>query len=892
MQVTYTGEHTWAGATGHFFVILSFTAAILAAASYFMASGNTLEETGWKRLGRIAFRTHSLAVLGIMSTLFIMLKSHFFEYQYVWQHSNLAMPAKYIFSCFWEGQEGSFLLWTFWHVVLGNILIRYADKWEAPVMTVFSFVQIFLACMLLGIYAGPLHFGSNPFLLMRQMPENIGMPWTTVSDYLQKIPLFQDGRGLNPLLQNYWMTIHPPTLFLGFASTLVPFAYAIAGLWKGKLDEWQKPALPWTFFGIMILGTGILMGGAWAYEALTFGGFWAWDPVENASLVPWLTFVGAGHVMLVNKHRKISIFSTLFLIIVTFLLVLYSTFLTRSGILGDSSVHAFTDLGMKGLLMLYLLFFVWMSMCLLMRNKRMQLIYSGLSFLLFVFAVYSGVKTASVFIFSLLSLLMLILSYTRYFPKEEKEEALWSREFWMFIGAIILAIASFQIILYTSFPVLNKIIQIDFIHHSVEWLHAKMQSWFHYNGLANFASGKLAPERNAIGFYNKWQSVFAALIGILVGFGQYLKYKDTPFREFSKKLRLPFLISIGIAILIGYGLPRTGTLQYFLNEFLLFSCLFCITSNVKYWISVGKLKFSRSGSSIAHIGFGLILLGCLISNAEKEIISRNSGMDLKFIDKELSNSNNILLTQGDTVAMGSYSLTYTGRKKEGIHIYFNVEYLKKLENGKYASAFVLQPFVQLNKQMGNVAEPATEHFLHKDIYTHVKFAELDTPEESNNQDFTAPINKEMARFDTAYSSNSMLILDSLTTHFNRQRYGLADTIPAVQANLRLIDVNKKVYYGQPVFSIVNNKVHSIDDTVKALGIRLTFWNVDPTKGKISLYLSEKKSNKRDFIVMEAMIFPWINVLWIGCLVMILGTVLAIRERLRSQKGKQRGPEAG
>ncbi|MDV7399460.1 cytochrome c biogenesis protein CcsA, partial [Arthrospira platensis SPKY1] len=96
------------------------------------------------------------------------------------------------------------------------------------------------------------------------------------------------GSGLNPLLQNYWMTIHPPTLFLGFASTAIPFAYAIAGLWTKEHQAWLKPALPWALFSGAILGTGILMGGAWAYEALSFGGYWAWDPVENMSLVPWL----------------------------------------------------------------------------------------------------------------------------------------------------------------------------------------------------------------------------------------------------------------------------------------------------------------------------------------------------------------------------------------------------------------------------------------------------------------------------------------------------------------------------------------------------------------------------------------------------------------------------
>jgi cytochrome c-type biogenesis protein CcmF len=193
--------------------------------------------------------------------------------------------------------------------------------------------------MLLGVFIFDYRIGSNPFLLLREHPEFSNLPFVKIPTYLQNL----DGRGLNPLLQNYWMTIHPPTLFLGFASTLIPFAYAIAGLWKKRYAAWLKPAIPWTFFGVMILGTGILMGGAWAYESLSFGGFWAWDPVENASLVPWLTFVGGAHVMLVARARNHSIGAAAILNIATFILILYSTFLTRSGILGDTSVHAFTD---------------------------------------------------------------------------------------------------------------------------------------------------------------------------------------------------------------------------------------------------------------------------------------------------------------------------------------------------------------------------------------------------------------------------------------------------------------------------------------------------------------------------------------------------------------------
>ncbi|HRO99742.1 MAG TPA: cytochrome c biogenesis protein CcsA, partial [Flavobacteriales bacterium] len=279
--IQYIGEHAWAGTLGHLFASLSLAGSLLAVAAYFLST--TRRDAAWTTLGRIGFRLHTGAVLGIVVLLFIMLFNHWFEFDYVWKHSNMAMPMKYILSCFWEGQEGSFLLWTFWHVVIGNILIARARDWEAPVMTVVAMVQVFLAVMVIGVYVGDVRIGSSPFLLIREVSDNIGLPWTAMPNYLTAIPEFADGRGLNPLLQNYWMVIHPPTLFLGFAATLVPFAYAIAGLWTGRRSAWMGPALPWTFFGVMVLGTGILMGGAWAYEALSFGGFWAWDPVENAS---------------------------------------------------------------------------------------------------------------------------------------------------------------------------------------------------------------------------------------------------------------------------------------------------------------------------------------------------------------------------------------------------------------------------------------------------------------------------------------------------------------------------------------------------------------------------------------------------------------------------------
>ena len=202
----YIGEHLGIGKVGNVFVILSFVFALLASISYFFAAKDNNDSVSWKKIARISFRLHSLSVMGIVGTLFVMLMNHYFEYEYVWHHSNRIMPMRYIMSCFWEGQEGSFLLWTFWHVVLGLILQRTAKNFEAPVMSVISLVQVFLASMLLGITNGEYHLGSNPFtVLLREHPEYSKIPLFSDAHYLSN-PAF-DGRGLNPLLQNYWMTI-------------------------------------------------------------------------------------------------------------------------------------------------------------------------------------------------------------------------------------------------------------------------------------------------------------------------------------------------------------------------------------------------------------------------------------------------------------------------------------------------------------------------------------------------------------------------------------------------------------------------------------------------------------------------------------------------------------
>ncbi|HNE93059.1 MAG TPA: cytochrome c biogenesis protein CcsA, partial [Chitinophagaceae bacterium] len=290
----YIGEHLLPGQIGHFFIVLSLVASLVATfAFYFASKQNILEvKKSWLKFARIAFLLESISVLAVFVLLYYIISHHLFEYKYAWQHSDKQLQLEYLLSCFWEGQEGSFLLWSFWHCVLGWILIWKAKDWEAGVMTVVSFAQFCLATMTLGIYFFGHKVGSNPFALLRN---EMDAPIFANANYLEFV---KDGNGLNALLQNYWMVIHPPILFLGFASVLIPFAFAFAGLMSKKHD-WIKPALPWASFSAAALGLGIMLGAMWAYESLNFGGYWAWDPVENASLVPWLTLVAGLHTNLI-----------------------------------------------------------------------------------------------------------------------------------------------------------------------------------------------------------------------------------------------------------------------------------------------------------------------------------------------------------------------------------------------------------------------------------------------------------------------------------------------------------------------------------------------------------------------------------------------------------------
>lgn len=802
----YIGEHLFPGQFGQFMVVLSLVASLVACVAYFKSTNATVlaEAASWKKFARFAFLIDAVSVFSIFVTIFILVSNHYFEYFYAWDHSDRSLEPKFLLSSIWEGQEGSFLLWTLWHAVLGLILMGTSKKWEAPVMTVVSFAQVCLATMILGVYIFNIKVGSTPFILLR---DSTIMPATNLSaDYLQRIP---DGKGLNQLLQNYWMVIHPPILFLGFASTTIPFAFAIAGLWKKDYGSWTKQALPWSLFSSGILGLGIMMGAKWAYESLTFGGYWAWDPVENASLVPWLVMVAGLHTQVIYNSTGHSLRATYFFFIMSFLLILYSTYLTRSGDLQDTSVHAFVDSGM---------------------NWQLR---------------------AFVFVFLIPSAILYISRYKK-IPHVVKEESSWSREFWMFIASLVLFLSAISIIIPTSFPIFKKLFG------------------------ANWDIGE---EKEFA--YNRIQIFVAIIIGVLAAITQYLKYKTTAKRYFAKKILVPTLISLAISAAISLfgkiNYEKFGTGFLVAIHVAIFAAVYSIVANTGYiWAGLnGRLK--AAGASVAHVGFGMFLVGVLISSSKKQTLSINTFNPLNFGEAKEKGVDNLTLFQGLKTDMGDYWVTYVkDTTEDGKKTTFAIDMERK--DGK--DHFTLYPdFIKTGKgQEGFANNPDSKHYWNRDIFTYLNYSSklLDGPDTA--QFHTQP----MKIGDTLFYSAGFIIFDSVTVNPHTGKYKFNPTDTALMANLSIFSKEGRKESLHPLYYIENSSTRLIADTSFNEGLILSLVKVADNK---HLQIGVKESSKlAPFVALKVLRFPFINLVWLGILVMLVGIVMSIFRRISLSKG--------
>ncbi|MDQ3751771.1 MAG: heme lyase CcmF/NrfE family subunit [Actinomycetota bacterium] len=256
----------------------------------------------------------SLAAAALITALF----AHDFSLAYVVNYSSRSLAGPYTISALWGGMEGSLLFWTLLLTLFSTVAIRGVGSTRPVVVAWAGFVLAGISAFFLLLLVVP----ADPFVTMAEIPA--------------------DGRGLNPLLQSPGMLIHPPLLYTGFVGFSIPFAWAMGALLSGHADSrWFASTRRWTLFAWSALSIGIVLGGAWAYTELGWGGYWAWDPVENASFMPWLTATAYLHSVVIQEKRQMLKVWNVALILATYVLAVFGTFLTRSGIL--SSIHTFTE---------------------------------------------------------------------------------------------------------------------------------------------------------------------------------------------------------------------------------------------------------------------------------------------------------------------------------------------------------------------------------------------------------------------------------------------------------------------------------------------------------------------------------------------------------------------
>lgn len=804
----YIGEHLFWGNLGEFLILLGLISALTVTIFSFLAYHRKNETLLFHNLSKKFYFIHTFCVIAVPLILIFLFSQQYWEYHYIWRHSSSELPWYYILSAMWEGQEGSFILWIFWHAILGLFVLnsKYKDKYL--VLGILTLVQVFLLTMVLGLDVGGKNIGTNPFILLR---EEMSIPITKFPNYLE---LIKDGNGLNILLQNYWMVIHPPVLFLGFASLTVPFGFAVSSLINRDYTSWTEGVKSWSLFGLAALGTGILMGGRWAYESLSFGGFWAWDPVENASLVPWLILLAGIHTLLIYRATKHSLRATYLFMILSFVFILYSTFLTRSGILGDTSVHSFTDLGMSGQLLIFIGFL------------------------------------------TLGSLLLLAYNWSQ-IPHVEKEENVSSREFWMFIASLTVIVSAIQITYTTSIPVWNKLFDL-----------------------------KLAPPINANAHYNSIQIWFTLFVIGVMAFILWIKYRSSSWKVNYRTIGFLTLITVLISGIIQYYYSFPWIQDFKLNisdwditfkfispfVLLLLASVGLIASSFYYFIKhVVKSNYLQQGGTIAHIGFGVMVLGALISQFHKNPISKNfERIDFgQEFDVE-EQSSNTLLTTDTSATMNNYSVNYIGSEKIYKGKRFTVDFSSENQN------FTLHPIAKFIQEGPNntrlQAEPSIKHLWNKDIFVHVSSVPQDEEKES---EYTS---KEVKLKDTFYLSEKAVA-------FNK-------------VNVLSAPADKEIKI-EGIFSVINSNMvaetltipYSLNTVTGAMSqesafstdkkLELKIASINPDDQTFEIQYNNNPS-KIDWIIVKVLEFPMISILWLGCIIMIVGVLMSFFFKIRKQ----------
>ncbi|MFK7986515.1 MAG: cytochrome c-type biogenesis CcmF C-terminal domain-containing protein [Sandaracinaceae bacterium] len=458
------------------------------------------------------FATVALVVCAVFLLAYAF-QSHDFRIRYVARYSDRSMSPLYLWTALWGGQDGSLLWWTF--LLSGYITAftwwigdRYRELQPVIWATLMSIVSFFVILQL---------FASNPFAIAFGAPP-------------------ADGEGLNPLLQNYWMAIHPPALYMGLTGWAVPFSIVFAALVTGRLGtEWVHAARRWVLLAWGFLSLGNMLGMFWSYEELGWGGYWAWDPVENASFLPWLTGTAYLHsVMILERRNSMKVWST-FLLCLTFILTIFGTFLTRSGLI--ASVHSFarSDIGNYfGVYLIGLCAVVFLVMAWRLPDLRGRRIGPFDWFLGTAFGILTGIylvigdvvdswaaRIAIVLVFDFAVLLLWAVEKLRIdllnIPSEGVKrhavESLLSREFAFLMNNWILLGMAVFVLMSTTHPLFSELLRDITVTVGPGW-------------------------------YNKWMVPFAIILLFLTGVGPLIAWRKATGKNLIKAFRFPMLFAV------------------------------------------------------------------------------------------------------------------------------------------------------------------------------------------------------------------------------------------------------------------------------------------------------------------------------------------------------------
>lgn len=606
----------------------------------------------------------------IMASGFLMFQiiNHNFSFAYVFSNSSRQMPFALLLSTFYAGQEGSFLLWLLFFAATGYVLFPKARKQglELPVMGFFMLIVTFLLLLLIL---------KSPFnLFWEQFPQGA------------KPGMFpQEGRGMNPILENYWMVIHPPILFIGYTFLAIPFVYALSALMKGEYSKWIDHAKPWILASGAVLGAGLMLGGFWAYETLGWGGFWGWDPVENSSLVPWIVVVAMTHTIAIQRKTESLKRTNLALALMAFCLVVYAVFLTRSGVLSDASVHSFDNPG------------------------------SELSSLLLAFLESVSAISLAMFIFRF---------------REIKSPALAnqasSREFMLALGTAFVIALGALIIIGTSMPLLSyKNVEMA-ISGAGAWGFPSLAAltiggiFFFYKSKSSSTFKLLAAITITLGillivslplidkltigghgatidtvFYNEWTLPIAIALLLSIALSVYLNWGSTGSGTIIRRLIAPVIVAaVATALASGAGL------RGFSNVLLFFAAVAALVANLE--IIVRKLiKSPRSlGAYITHVGVAVMMLGVLASGVYSE-------------------SKTVSLVQNEPREALGLSLLFTGSEELKLPRHDRQTFAFNIEATRHSEKFSIRPEVyysDFNGRRDPFFEPGIEGGFAEDVY--------------------------------------------------------------------------------------------------------------------------------------------------------------------------------